>query len=92
MGSEATIRYLKARLVVMEEELSEAGQAASEREIKLKEIELRNKQLEEDKVRARAHTHTHTHTHIPTHTHPHLDKVFCVLVYACAQTATQLLG
>jgi hypothetical protein len=25
LGSEATIRYLKARLVVMEEELSEAG-------------------------------------------------------------------
>jgi hypothetical protein len=71
MGSEATIRYLKARLVVMEEELSEAGKASSEREVKLKEIELRNKQLEEDKVRARAHTHTHTHTHIHTHTHPH---------------------
>jgi len=60
MGSEATIRYLKARLVVMEEELSEAGKASSEREVKLKEIELRNKQLVEDKVRARTHTHTST--------------------------------
>lgn len=70
MGSEATIRYLKARLVVMEEELSEAAKAAGDREVKLKETEQRNKQLEEDKVRA--HTHKNTHSN--------LDQIFRVLV------------
>lgn len=52
MGSEATIRYLKARLVVMEEELSEAGAVAREREERLTELEQRNKELEEDKAKS----------------------------------------
>jgi len=52
MGSEATIRYLKARLAVMEEELSEATASASEREQDLEMSKLRIKELEEEKARS----------------------------------------
>ena len=52
MGSEATIRYLKARLAVMEEELSEATTVAREREDRLSELEQRNKELEDEKVKS----------------------------------------
>ena len=52
MGSEATIRYLKARLVVMEEELAGATAVAREREDKLTELMQRNKELEEEKAKS----------------------------------------
>jgi hypothetical protein len=78
MGSEATIRYLKARLVVMEEELSEAGAVAREREERLTELEQRNKELEEDKVCMHADTHARA---------PGLD-VLCAWVCACTRRAS----
>jgi chromosome segregation ATPase len=52
MGSEATIRYLKARLAVMEEELFETTSLAREREEALGELTQRNKELEEDKTKS----------------------------------------
>lgn len=52
MGSEATIRYLKARLVVMEEELAGANAVSREREDKLTELSQRNKELEEEKAKS----------------------------------------
>jgi len=52
MGSEATIRYLKARLVVMEEELAGAIAAAREKEDKVAELAQRNKELEEERTRS----------------------------------------
>ena len=52
MGSEATIRYLKARLAVMEEELAEVTAVAREREETIGELQARNKELEDDKAKA----------------------------------------
>lgn len=52
MGSEATIRYLKARLVVMEEELAGATAAAREREDKVADLSQRNKELEEERAKS----------------------------------------
>ena len=65
-------------LVVMEEELSEAGAVAREREERLTELEQRNKELEEDKVCMHADTHARA---------PGLD-VLCAWVCACTRRAS----
>ncbi|EKX45637.1 hypothetical protein GUITHDRAFT_108514 [Guillardia theta CCMP2712] len=52
MGSEATIRYLKAKLKVMEEEVSEANQCLQEQQDRLTYLEKRNQELEESSTKS----------------------------------------
>ena len=52
LGAEATIRYLKAKLAVADEELGEAQEAHAGAAGRVRELERRNRELEESAARA----------------------------------------